>query len=294
MKKFWCNGHWLPAENHPGTAHDRGAVLGLGLFETLLAIHGVPVFVDRHLARLKTSAASLGWSVDLPDLRELAGELLAKNHLTTGRARVRLTVTGGSGPLDDLRPGADRLIWLAASAVGDPPESLAACLSPWPRNERSPLAGLKCASYAENLIALDHARQRGFDEILFPNTAGHLAEFATANLFLVKNGTLRTPALTSGCLPGICRAAVIELAGTLNLPLEQAEIPPSELSQADEIFLTSALRGVIALSRFEDRILGPAPVTAQLRQALHQAIATEISLQTKFATSPALGDGPPP
>ncbi len=265
MNEIWCNGQWLPADKLPGAAGDRGAILGLGLFETMLAIDGVPVFVDRHLARLRSSTEKLGWDVDLSDFNQVAAELLVRNSLVTGRARLRLVVTGGSGPLNDLKPGLDRLVWLAAFPAAEPPVSITVCLSPWPRNERSPLAGLKTASYAENLIALDHARHRGFDESLFLNISGALCEAATANLFLVKNGILLTPSLDSGCLPGIARQVVCELATAHGIPLEERPLSPADLDAADEIFLTSATRGVVAVSRFEEKEMPGGVITAVLR-----------------------------
>ena len=185
---------------------------------------------------------------------------------------MTLIVTAGSGPLNELAPGADHLVWLSAFPAAEPPAFLTACLSPWPRNERSPLAGLKSACWAENLVALDHARRHGCDEVIFLNTAGHLCEAATANLFLVKNGVVLTPSLDSGCLPGVMREVVLGLAGEIGLPCAETVLMPEDLHSADEIFLTSSLRGPVPLSRFETRELPPGPVCGQLRAALTAAI----------------------
>ena len=251
---------------------DRGTLHGLGLFETLLAIDGVPVFTDRHLARLHQACARLGWPLTLPDFHETATELLARNDLTAGRAKIRLAVTAGSGSIHDLTPGGDRLVWMTVLPVGEPSDSLTACLSPWPRNERSPLAGMKCASYAENLVALDHARRQGFDETIFTNTVGHLCEAATANLFLVNDGTLITPPLASGCLPGITREVVIELAEVLGMPCEERDLLPRELQCADEVFLTSSIRGVTRLSRIDDRLYSDGRTTQIVSHSFQEAI----------------------
>lgn len=265
MSEIWCNGLWLPAAQYPGTAQDRGACFGLGLFETLLAIDGVPIFADRHLARLGESCRKWGWDFDFPDFAAVVAELVARNGLATGRARLRLVVTGGSGPLNDLAAGVDRSVWLSAFPAAALPELMTLCLSPWPRNERSPLAGLKAASYAENLIALDHARQRGFQEILFLNTVGDLCEAATANIFLVNDGVILTPSLESGCLPGIGREVMGEIAAAHGIPCEQRRLRQADLDAADEIFLTSSTRGPIPVLRFEARELAPGPLTARLQ-----------------------------
>ncbi len=256
---------------------DRGAIHGLGLFETMLAIDGVLLFAERHLTRLRSGHEKLGWPVEFPEFRDIAAELLVKNHLATGRARVRLTVTGGSGPIHDLAPGADRLVWLTAGPALVPPESVSACLSPWPRNELSPLAGLKCASYAENLIALDHARRHGFEETVFLNTAGNLCEAATANLFLVSEGRLLVPSLASGCLPGVTREVILELAAEAGIPCELGSFVLNDLETAAEVFLTSSTIGAMPVSRFGDRAIPTGPVTRRLRAALESRHATEQS-----------------
>lgn len=273
MIQIWCNGQWLPAGNYPGTAQDRGAFLGLGLFESMLAIDGIAVFPERHLSRLRHSGGKLGWSIEIPGFSAIVAELLVRNGLATGLARIRLIVTAGSGPNNDLAAGADRLIWMAAFPTSEVPTSLAVCLSPWPRNERSPLAGLKTACYAENLIALDHARRLGFEEAIFLNTAGHLCEAATANLFLVKNGVLLTPSLDSGCLPGIAREVLLELAVGHNIPTEERTLTLDDLHVADEIFLSSSTRGVIRVVRVSARRLEPGPLAPILLDAWRAAVS---------------------
>jgi branched-chain amino acid aminotransferase len=279
MTQLWCNGQWLDSLDFPSSPMDRATLHGLGLFETLLAIDGAPVFAGRHLGRLQQACARLGWDFSIPDFLGTAVELLARNDLTAGRARIRLVVTAGSGPVHDLTPGSDRLVWMTALPVGDPSDSLTACLSPWPRNECSALAGMKCASYAENLIALDHAHRQGFDETIFPNTAGHLCEAATANLFVVLGGALLTPPLASGCLPGITREVVIELAKDLGMPCEERDLLPGELPRAEEVFLTSSIRGVARLSRFEDHRYAAGRTTQVLQQALQAAISRDVLSQ---------------
>lgn len=279
MTPLWCNGQWLNSFDFPSSPMDRGTLHGLGLFETLLAIDGAPVFSDRHLARLQQACARLGWPLAIPDFHETAVELLARNGLTAGRARIRLAITAGSGPIHDLTPGDDRLVWMTALPAAEPPASLTACLSPWPRNERSSLAGMKCASYAENLIALDHARRLGFNEAIFSNTVGHLCEAATANLFMVIDGKLFTPPSASGCLPGITREVVIELATELEIPCEERNLSPAELPQAEEIFLTSSLSGVTRLSRFDDHHYAAGRTTQVLQHALQAAISSDVLIR---------------
>jgi branched-chain amino acid aminotransferase len=269
MNTLWCNGRWLEAGALPASALDRGALLGLGLFETLLGLDGRVVFCQRHLARMAAGCARLGWiapHVEFADLPEVMERLLQTSGHAGGRARIRLTVTAGTGPLAEVAAGKDRLVWLAASPLAETPPSLAVDVAPWPRNERSALAGLKCASYAENLVALDQARRGGFDETLFFNTAGELCEAATANVFIVRNGVVRTPSLDCGCLAGVTRGVVLELAARHGLACEEAVLRQADLAAADEVILTSATRGPVAVSRVRERSLPPPQLGPCLRQ----------------------------
>lgn len=277
MTQLWCNGQWLDSHRFTASPTDRGMMLGLGLFETFLTYEGHVVFADRHLSRLRLACAKLAWDFSLPDFGKTANELLVRNNLAVGRARIRLAITAGSGPLNDLTPGGDRVVCITAHPVGIPADSLTACFSPWPRNERSPLAGMKSASYAENLIALDHARRQGFDEVIFFNTIGHLCEASTANLFLVSHGALLTPPLASGCLPGITREVVIELANVLEIPCEERNLLPGDLGHAEEIFLTSSIRGVARLSRFGEHRYDSDHTTQVLQRAFQEAVANDVN-----------------
>ncbi len=258
---IWSNGTLIAADELRVSPFDRGLTVGLGLFETILAVDGRPAFFDRHLARHAVGCARLGWpALDSAKVEQGIHDLLHANHLTTGTARVRLFQSAGSGPLADLSQGSSALTLLTAVPLTPGPEAISLTLSPWVRNERSALAGLKCASYAENLLALAAAQAAGFDEPLFLNTRNEVCETATANLFVVKDGNLRTPALTSGCLPGIARARVLEIARSQGLPTEVTTLQLEDLQAADELFLTSSLRGIVPVIRLDDLRFAPGPI----------------------------------
>ena len=272
MSLIWCNGEFLDPSAFHIAPTDRGLMHGLGLFETILALDGKPVFAERHLSRLEQGCERLGWSLDFSDLRAVMTELISANGFTYGRSRIRLAVTAGSGLIGDLAAGDDRLVWMTAARAPEPPATTTANLSPFVRNERAALAGLKCSAYAENLVAMDHARRLGFEETVFANIAGNLCEAATSNVFLVKDGKLLTPSLASGCLPGVTREVVIQLAGRLEIPCKETELPAAVIHGADEIFLTSSIRGVMGVSRFEQRQLPAGPLTGQLRLAWNSEV----------------------
>lgn len=264
MKTLWCNGLWQDAGSFPGSLLDRGLLHGMGLFETVLAVDGQPVFADRHIARINSSMARLGWTLDFDPASAMA-QLLEREGLQSGRARIRLAVTAGSGSLVDAALGQDHCVWMVAMPAADTPPSIRLGLSEWRRNEHSAVAAMKCSSYAENLIALDHSRREGFEEVLFLNTAGHVCESATANVFVVRDGRVLTPDVASGCLPGITRGLVVEWAAELGASIEQCRLPLSEVMAADEVFLTSAVNGIVPVTQFQDRSFEVGPITAQTR-----------------------------
>ncbi len=251
---------------------DRGLMHGLGLFETILAVDGRPKFLDRHLSRLNGAMERLGWPPLAMDLRSAMVELLQRNQLVDGRARLRLAVTAGSGGLADAAPGADRCVWMSATALANPQVACSVMVSPWRRNEHSPLAGLKCASYAENLLALQKAVSRGFDEVLFLNTAGFLCEAATANVFLVSDGRLLTPDCGSGCLPGVARSLILEVAGDLGIEAVEDALTLEDLRSAEEMFLTSATRGVLPVTRLDEKPLALGPLSIKISSAWHARV----------------------
>ena len=267
MEQVWCNGEWLAADGIRVSATDRGLFHGLGLFETLLAVDGQPVFADRHLARLEASCVRFGWNLPRDELETAMDEILRRNSLGLGRARLRITITAGSGALDDPRAGSDRLAIVSAMRAAEVPESIAATVSPWKPDEHSPLAGLKSTAYAAHLLALADARAAGFDEALLYNSAGHLCEAATANVFLVTGGILFTPGLETGCLPGVTRSLMLEIAAALRLPVRECLLIPRDLHSAHEVFVTSPVRGPVPLHRLDDRPLPVSETAAVLRDA---------------------------
>jgi branched-chain amino acid aminotransferase len=276
MTRLWCNGQWIDPLDFPVSPTDRGMTLGLGLFETILAIDGEPILADRHLARLRHSCERLGWPFAIPDLKDTMIELIEANDLSCGRSRLRLSISGGSGLVHSLTHGADHLVWMSAVPAANPPSATAVTLSPYLRNERSAITGLKCASYAENVVALEHAARLGFEETLFFNTSGHLCEAATANVFLVRNGSLITPSLASGCLPGITREVVLGMAARAGISCLESDVTMADLHSADELFLTSSIRGVMGVSRFDLRSFPPGPVTEILRKSWNQGLTRKI------------------
>jgi branched-chain amino acid aminotransferase len=144
-------------------------------------------------------------------------------------------------------------------------------LVPWVRNERSAVAGVKTTSYAENVVALAHAKANGAGEALFANTVGQLCEGTGSNVFLVMGGDVVTPPLSSGCLAGVTRALLIEWADVV-----ERDLPTGALLDADEVFLTSSTRDVQAVHAVGDRELPPGPVTQRLAALFAERAAEDL------------------
>lgn len=275
--QVWLDGTLLDPDDARVPVFDHGLTVGDGVFETMRTAPDpqsgrlVPFAVRRHLRRLRRSLDGLGLRLDRSD-DELRDALHAVAAQLDGPGRVRLTVTGGPGPLGSGRAGTVSTVFVAASEIDGWPPTGAAVTVPWRRNERSAVAGLKTTSYAENVVALARARELGGSEALFANTVGHLCEGTGSNVFVVLDGTVRTPPLSSGCLAGVTRELVCELGDVV-----EEDLPLSVLAQADEVFLTSSTRDVQGQHRVDDRALdAPGPVTAAVAAAFADLVARDI------------------
>ncbi|MER5897871.1 aminodeoxychorismate lyase [Streptomyces sp. NPDC001876] len=257
--RIWVNGELRDADDARVSVLDHGLTVGDGIFETVRVAHGRPFALTRHLDRLTRSARGLGLSdPDQDEVRRAAEAVIAANPMALGR--LRITYTGGLSPLGSDRGDAGPSLVVALGETSRRPDSTAVITVPWTRNERSAVAGLKTTSYAENVVALARAHEQGASEALFPNTVGQLCEGTGSNVFVVLDGRIHTPPLTSGCLAGITRALAVEWTGA-----QETELPLDILETAEEIFLTSTLRDIQAVHRVDGRELpgAPGPVTAK-------------------------------
>lgn len=269
----WLDGELLPLADAGVSVLDRGLLLGEGCFETLQAVDGEPFALRRHLERLRVASGVLGielaWTDD--ELRSAVHEVLDADPVARSpRTRLRITLTGGPAPLGPGTPAEPSpSVLVTCGPLAAPPSTAIARTSPWPVNERSPLAGVKHSSRAELVLALAHAHAQGADEALLANTAGALVEGTGSNVFVVVDGHLLTPARSSGCLPGVTRSLVLEVTDA-----EEADLPLSVLASCDEAFLTSSTRGVHPLSEIDGRRLEVGPVTRSAVDAYAQLAAS--------------------
>ncbi|MGH9234938.1 MAG: aminotransferase class IV [Acidimicrobiales bacterium] len=245
---------------------DHGLTVGDGVFETLKVIGGRAFGVRRHLERLGRSAQGLGLNLPLGDtaLRRVVDDVVDAAGADT--ARLRITLTAGVAPFGSVRSGGHPTLVVAAAPLTPWPAETAAVTVPWPRNERSAVAGIKTTSYAENVVMLAEARKVGASEAIMANTRGNLCEGTGTNVFVVLGDRLVTPPLLAGCLAGVTRGLVLELLDEA----EEDDVPMAALAEADEVLLTSSTRDVQPLRSLDGRPLPGAagPVAWRAADAL--------------------------
>jgi branched-chain amino acid aminotransferase len=266
--KIWLNGALTPLEDAAISPLDHGLVVGDGVFETIRVYRGEPFAWTRHAQRLHASAAGIGLTAPpIDELRAAADAVLAANDLT--EARLRITVTGGPAPPGSRRAPVPPTVVVVAFELEPTSETAALMIVPWTRNEGGAVAGLKTISYAENVRALAYVEARGAHEAIFANTRGNLCEATGSNVFLVLDGQCCTPPLSAGCLNGVTRQLVLEIAPDAGVAIEERDVPVDALRRAEEAFVTSTVRELQPVASVDGAALPscPGPVTERLSAA---------------------------
>jgi branched-chain amino acid aminotransferase len=261
--RVWVNGERVDPGTPSITALDHGVTVGDGVFETCKVVDGVPFALRRHAARLDRSMAGLGLpKADHAVIEAGIESVLSGDPIAFGR--LRYSVTGGAGPLGSDRDSSPLTYIVTAGSQPPNPGSGKLVVVPWTRNERGATAGLKTTSYAENVVALAFAKERGGVEALFANSVGNLCECTGSNVFVVVGGEILTPDLASGPLAGITRELTIAWCRDEGLTVRAEPLPMSILEQAEEVFITSSTKDVLAVHAIDDRLLeAPGPVTVR-------------------------------
>ena len=277
--KVWLNGALVEAESGCISPSDHGLLVGDGVFETLRCYAGVPLALIDHLARLEAGARALWLEPPARDqLVAAAYAVIEANGL--GDARMRITLTSGTGPPGLARGDIGPTMLVSALPLRPWPPTASAVVSRWRRDEQDPLAGVKTVSLAGSVMALAEARSQGASEAIILNRAGNVCEATTANVFAVRAGEVSTPSLDSGCLPGITRERVLALCADLGIGAVEAELPAGTLNDADELFLTSSTREIQPLVEIDRRSVGdgrPGELTTRLALAYSGMVERELA-----------------
>lgn len=273
------NGAILPADEARVSVLDNGFAFGDSVYEVMRTYGGQVFEPGRHFQRLRASAARLG--IELPSsdaqLFDQVEALLAR--ATGGESYVRIIVSRGVGDCsyDFTRISGPTVVMiqkpLAPLAARHYQEGIRLAAVGVRRNHPRALdPAIKSSNLLNNILAVREAQARGCDEPLLLNHEGYLAEGASTNLFVVVDGTILTPPLSAGILPGITRAVVLELLPGLGLPCHEKPLQLDTLLAADEAFMTSTTREVVPVSRVDDSPIGdgrPGPYTCRLMDAFH-------------------------
>jgi branched-chain amino acid aminotransferase len=276
------NGLISPAGEARVSILDNGFTFGDSVYETLRTYGGRPFALSRHLARLRASASRLGFAI--PDGDAELGRTLETLLARAGNPEsfIRLIVTRGVG---DISYHFERVkgptVVMAVKPFEAFPEShytegVPLALVAIRRNHPSALdPAIKSCNLLNNVLAVREAQARGAVEALLLNLEGQVAEGASTNVFLVKEGVAVTPPLSAGILHGITRDVVLEIAGEAGVEVREAPVRPEELRAADEIFITSSTRELMPGRSLDGRPVGdgkPGPLTRRLLEAYRAAV----------------------
>ena len=281
---IWSDGR-LRSEDEPiVTAVDHGLTVGDGVFETCAVHDGQAFALTRHLRRLHRSATGLG--LPAPDEDEIRAGVAAVLEVGgTAVGRVRITVTAGPGPMGSNRlpAGSHRQTVVVVAAPATTAPTARAARVPWVRNERSAVAGLKTTSYADNVVALAYAAERGADEAIFANTVGELCEGTGSNVVVELGGELLTPPLESGCLAGITRELFLEWGRSAAMPVREAalgelpwEVLDVVLAGHAHLALTSSTRNVQPVVNLDGKEIAPGPLTLEAQELFAARLADDL------------------
>jgi branched-chain amino acid aminotransferase len=245
---FWLNGEFKKDATAISIA-DRGFLLGDGLFETLLLVDGVPAFLSEHLARMTVGAKALKIAVAYGerDIGDAIAALAKRNGAGAGHASARVSLTRGAGSRGISIASGDfsgtLLITVSAIETSNEPKLTNLIISKHRRNEKSVTARCKTLNYLDNILARNEAMEAGADDALMLNTQGDIACASAANFFAIRSGIVATPPIEGGALPGVVRAALINVVKNEGIQVAEAPIDPTQLS-GSTMFITNSLIGL--------------------------------------------------
>ena len=273
--KIVLNGEIVESNEVALGVRSEGFSFGFGLFETVKFQDLEPCFLKEHLDRLKKSSDAI--SMKLPfsgdEILRQAKALFEVDGVRSGIFKIVLTRT-------DPQDGC--VLYLRDSIQPSPHGAIRLRLSPVIKSSQAFTTNNKTLNYLENLLEKRRAEEHGFDECLFTNEAGFITECATANIFVVKDGLLRTPAAECGLLSGVIRGQILRIAREQGLRVDEGNILPEECVQADEAFVTSSGRGLVSVSEIQ---AGYPKTFATVGSKLVVSLADKLRLAERASTN---------
>lgn len=281
---IFINGSLVPDTEAKVSVFDRGFLYGDGVFETLRSYSGVIFRCDDHLDRLFDSANAI--SITLPLTKDYFKEALYKtlkgNNLSN--AYLRLTVTRGEAePGLDIGQSLKPTVTIISREFNGYPEDryLKGIHAAIVHTRRMPPSALnpaiKSLNVLNNIMAKKEATGLGASEGIMLNTDGYVAEGTVSNIFIVKDGIIKTPSLDTGILNGVTRSVVISLAKETDIAILEQPIYPDELFNSDECFITNTSYEIMPVTTLNGRGLGnnqPGEITKRLITLFRDMIAS--------------------
>ena len=275
----FLNGNFLPAAQALVPVNDRGFMYGDGLFETTRVVNGRPFRLAQHLERLVRGAEYL--KIPLPyspkEIQKFAAQLVEANTLPD--AVLRVTLTRGAGERG-YTPGATATPTLVMSLHPLPPQPEDGArwnmiTSSYHIPASGAISSFKTTSKILHVFARIEAQERGADEALLLNTNGEVAETAGGNIFWIFQDKICTVPTGRGVLPGITRAVVLEICQGLGLETNKRVIKPQHLRNAEGIFVTQSVLGIVPVASFDGEAVRPSPLVDQIASAYHEVLLKE-------------------
>ena len=260
-----------PVEKTRWSPGQAGLICGWGLFTTVRIVRGEAFAYERHWRRLEKDAALIRLPMTYTGVRVRVQlqELIRTNKVKDGCARIYLVWnTVGSWKSDEKMPEVDLVITTAD--LPHYPEMVRLALREHGRHAASPLAGVKTISWLDSVWVAEEAKREGYDEVVLLNERGEVSECSAANIFAVRNDKVITPPLSSGCLEGVTRGVLMEIAAEAGTTVVEQAMRPEDLYVAEEVFVTSTNRNVIGVKEIAGRVMGSG-VTGELTKKLDEA-----------------------
>jgi len=260
-----------PVEKTRWSPGQAGLICGWGLFTTVRIVRGEAFAYERHWRRLEKDAALIRLPMTYTGVRVRVQlqELIRTNKVKDGCARIYLVWnTVGSWKSEEKMPEVDLVITTAD--LPHYPEMVRLALREHGRHAASPLAGVKTISWLDSVWVAEEAKREGYDEVVLLNERGEVSECTAANIFAVRNDKVITPPLSSGCLEGVTRGVLMEIAAEAGTTVVEQAMRPEDLYVAEEVFITSTNRNVIGVKEIAGRVMGSG-VTGELTKKLDEA-----------------------
>lgn len=270
-----------PVEKTRWSPGQSGLICGWGLFTTVRIARGEAFAYERHWRRLEKDSAitRLPLAYSGAKVRVHLQEVIRANKVQEGCARIYLVWnTVGGWKSDEKMPEVDLVITTAD--LPHYPETVRLAVREHGRHASSPLAGVKTISWLDSVWASAEAQRAGFDEVVLLNERGEVSECTAANIFVLKGDKVVTPPLSSGCLEGVTRGVLMEIASDAGTTVVEQPLRLEDLYSADEVFITSTNRNVIGVREIDGHAIaqeGKGPTTRRLDEVFEVFITEYIA-----------------